>query len=107
LETRKRWRQAENLIAAISPRVVLLDCSARSDLKYTALKLLIQAETQFRERGVELWLAALNPEALALVQRTTLGARLGRERMFFTVEQAVAKFEGPAVMRTNVRLPQR
>jgi hypothetical protein len=30
------------------------------------------------------------------VQRTTLGERLGRERMFFTVEQAVAAFEGIA-----------
>ncbi len=95
------------LIAANSPGVVLLDCSATPDFEYTALKLLVQAEAQFRERGVELWLAALNPEALALVQRTTLGARLGRERMFFTVEQAVAKFDGTALMRTNVRLPQR
>ena len=82
------------MIAANSPRVVLLDCSATPDFEYTALKLLMHAEPQFRQRGVELWLAALNPEALAVVQRTTLGERLGRERMFFTVEQAVAAFKG-------------
>ena len=35
-------------------------------------------------------LAALNPAALAVVQRAPLGATLGRERMFFTVPQAVA-----------------
>jgi high affinity sulfate transporter 1 len=95
------------LITANSPRVVLLDCSATPDFEYTALKLLVQGEAQFRERGVELWLAALNPDSLALVQRTTLAKRLGRERMFFTVEQAVAKFEGTALIRTSVRLPQR
>ena len=41
---------------------------------------------------MELWLAALNPEALDLVRRTPLAERLGRERMFFTVEQAVDAF---------------
>jgi MFS superfamily sulfate permease-like transporter len=92
-----------SLIATNSPRVVLLDCSATPDFEYTALKLLMQAEVQFRERGVELWLAALNPEALAVVQRTTLAERLGRERMFFTVEQAVAAFEGTGL--PSMRLP--
>jgi len=31
---------------------------------------------------------------LELVRRTPLAERLGRERMFFTVEQAVAAFPG-------------
>jgi hypothetical protein len=48
-----------------------------------------------------LWLAALNPAVLEVVQRSKLGAVLGRERMFFNVEGAVEKFErtggsGPA-----------
>jgi hypothetical protein len=34
-------------------------------------------------------LAALNPAALGVVQRSPLGPLLGRERMFFTVHQAV------------------
>ena len=84
------------LIAANSPRVVLLDCSATPDFEYTSLKMLVQAEKEFREKGVELWLAALNPEALELVRRTTLAERLGRQRMFFTVEQAFAAFEETA-----------
>jgi hypothetical protein len=33
------------------------------------------------------------------VQRTPLAARLGRERMYFTVEQAVAAFESQALAK--------
>jgi len=81
------------LTRAAPPEVLLLDCSAIPGLEYTALKMLNEAEQRLRERGVELWLAALNPEALELVQRTPLAERLGRPRMYFTVEQAVAAFE--------------
>jgi SulP family sulfate permease len=86
------------LARAADPKVVLLDCSAIPGFEYTALKMLVEGEEKQREQGRELWLAALNPEALELVQRTPLAGRLGRERMFFTVEQAVAAFEarGPA-----------
>src|SRR5574340_1723961 len=81
------------LTKAADPKVVLLDCAAIPGFEYTALKMLVEAEEKHRERGTELWLAALNPEALELVRRTPLAERLGRERMFFTVEQAVAAFE--------------
>jgi len=86
------------LAKAADPKVVLLDCSAIPGFEYTALKMLVEGEEKQREEGRELWLAALNPEALELVRRTPLAERLGRERMFFTVEQAVAAFEarGPA-----------
>jgi high affinity sulfate transporter 1 len=86
------------LVKEADPKVVLLDCSAIPGFEYTALKMLIEGEEKQREQGRELWLAALNPEALELVQRTSLAERLGRERMFYTVEQAVAAFEarGPA-----------
>jgi MFS superfamily sulfate permease-like transporter len=80
------------LANASSPQVILLDCSAMTGLEYTALKMLVEAEERLRAEGTELWLAALNPEVLDLVQRTPLAERLGRERMFFTVEQAVAAF---------------
>ncbi len=86
------------LAAATSPQVLLLDFSAMPGIEYTALKTLVEAEVRLREQGTELWLAALNPEVLELVQRTPMAQRLGRERMFFTVEQAVAAFQarGPA-----------
>jgi MFS superfamily sulfate permease-like transporter len=81
------------LIDQAKPSVVLLDCSAVFDIEYTAVKMLIEGEARLRQEGIALWLAALNPEALAVVQRTTLGETLGRERMFFNVEAAVAKYE--------------
>lgn len=81
------------LTKATDPKVVLLDCSAIPGFEYTALKMLVEGEEKQREQGRELWLAALNPEALELVRRTPLAERLGRERMFFTVKQAVTAFE--------------
>jgi MFS superfamily sulfate permease-like transporter len=69
--------------------VVLFDCGAVPDIEYTALKMLVEAEERMRMAGTELWLARLNPAALAVVQRSPLGARLGRERMFFNVNRAV------------------
>ena len=80
------------LVAAARPRVVALDLSAVFDLEYTALKMLTEAEKRQRERGASLWLIGLNPDMLAMVQRSPLGGVLGRERMHFTLEQAVAKY---------------
>jgi sulfate permease, SulP family len=83
----------QSMIRAAMPRVVLLDGSAIPGFEYTALKMLVESEAKFREIGTELWLGALNPEALELVNRTPLAQRLGRERMFPTLHQAVAAFE--------------
>jgi hypothetical protein len=52
-----------------------------------------EAEERLRHEGVALWLAALNPAVLAMVQRSSLGATLGRERMFFNLETAIYKYE--------------
>ena len=35
----------------------------------------------------------LTPEVLAMVQHSPLGAVLGRDRMFFNLEQAVARYQ--------------
>lgn len=83
------------LIDEQRPRVVVLDCSAIPDFEYTALKMLTEAEKRLQQIGTTLWLAALNPEPLALVQKSALGATLGRERMFFTVDLAVKAFLAP------------
>jgi high affinity sulfate transporter 1 len=74
------------------PRVVVIDCSAVPDFEYTALKMLTDAEKKLRQSGISLWLVALNPEPLRLVQKSALGEALGRERMHFTLEQAVTAF---------------
>jgi sulfate permease, SulP family len=80
------------LVREARPRVLLIDCGGIPDLEYTALKMLAEAEEKLREEGVTLWLAALAPEALRIVQASALGERLGRERMFFTVAQAVERY---------------
>ena len=81
------------LIAAAKPKVVVIDLGGVFDLEYTALKMLMEAEKRGRENGVVLWLVDLNPGVLTMVQHSPLGQTLGRERMFFTLEEAVAKYQ--------------
>jgi SulP family sulfate permease len=73
-------------------KVVALDVSGVPDLEYTALKMLIEAEKRERNRGVSVWLIGLNPDVLSVIQRSSLGKILGRERMHFNLELAVAKY---------------
>ena len=75
------------------PRVLLVDGGSLIDLEYTALKMLVEGEEKLRERGITLWVAALNPGVLKMVEHSSLGATLGRPRMFFTVEAAVLHYE--------------
>jgi len=81
------------LIAEATPRVVALDLGGVFDLEYTALKMLTEAEKRERAAGVMVWLVGLNPGVLAMVQHSPLGETLGRERMLFNLEQAVAKYQ--------------
>jgi SulP family sulfate permease len=81
------------LIDEARPQVVALDLSGVPHLEYTALKTMTEAEERERARGVELWLVGLNPEVLRMVQRSPLGPVLGRERMHFDLEHAVARFQ--------------
>jgi high affinity sulfate transporter 1 len=78
------------------PRIVALDLSAVFDLEYTALKMLAEAEKKHRERGIRLWLVAMNPEVLSIIQKSSLGEALGREGMHFNLEAAVTRYLGEA-----------
>jgi high affinity sulfate transporter 1 len=80
------------LVNEAQPQVVVLDLSAVPDLEYTALKALVEGEKRQRENGVSTWLVGLNPGVLQMVQRSSLGQDLGRERMQFSLELAVAKY---------------
>ena len=75
------------LVAKTKPRVIVLECSAIPDIEYTALTMLTEAEQKLRERGVTLWLAAVNPDLLRIIERSPLGAALGHERMFFDLHK--------------------
>ena len=82
------------LIERDRPLVVLLDGRALIDLEYTALKMLTEVEQRLRGDGMELWIAAMNPGVFAMVERSKLGAALGRERMFLSLNEAVERFQG-------------
>jgi len=86
------WKM-RSLAVDAKPKVVALDLGGVYDLEYTALRMLTEAERKEREHGVFLWLVDLNPGVLAMVQRSPLGGTLGRERMFFTLEEAVARYQ--------------
>lgn len=83
-------QRIRRLIEQTRPKVVALDMRAVFDLEYTALKMLADGEKRYREAGVDLWLVGLNPEVLSVVEKSSLGQTLGRERMFFNLEQALA-----------------
>jgi MFS superfamily sulfate permease-like transporter len=86
--------KAQALIQQEQPKVIVVDCSAIPDIEYTALKHLTDLEERLRGAGIVLWLAALNPEPLRVVEQSALGEVLGRERMFFNLNQAVDSYLG-------------
>jgi MFS superfamily sulfate permease-like transporter len=77
------------LVEQYNPEVIVLECSAIPDIEYTALVMLTEAEQNLRERGVSLRLAALNPDLLRIVERSSLGKTLGHTRMFFNLAGAL------------------
>jgi SulP family sulfate permease len=81
------------MVRKAKPRVLLFDCSAIPDIEYTALQMLTDGEEKLRQEGVSLWLAALNPKALRVIQRSPLGKVLGHQRMFLSTEQAVKAYQ--------------
>lgn len=80
------------LVDEAKPKIVAIDLSGVFDFEYTALKMLIEGEKRHRADGVFLWLVGLNPQVLAVVQRSPLGETMGRERMHFTLEVALDKY---------------
>ncbi len=89
------------LADASGPTIVAIDFSAVPDLEYTALKLLTQAVTRLRDRGVNLWLVGLNPGVLQMVQKSELVGILGRESMHFNLESAVKEFSSISAAHTR------
>jgi high affinity sulfate transporter 1 len=80
----------EQMIDEAQPRRVVLDLSAVFDVEYTVLKMLADGRARLKQRGISLWIVGLAPDVLIAVRRSLFGRELGQERMFFTLEQAVA-----------------
>ena len=80
------------LMVQYGPRVIVLECSGIADMEYTALLMLTEAEQNLRARGLELWLAAINPELLKIIERSPLAGQLGRSRMFYDLHLALQSY---------------
>ncbi|WP_255988527.1 SulP family inorganic anion transporter [Chitinolyticbacter albus] len=88
---------AEQLRAQVQehqPRVLILDLSAVQDVEYSALQMLVEAEGKLAAQGIVYCLAGLNPGVLDAVRHTELAERLGRDRLLFNAQAAVAQYAG-------------
>jgi sulfate permease, SulP family len=88
----------EPLIREAQPNVVAVDLSGVLDVEYTALKMFSETAKRQAQHGVQLWLIGMNPEVLAIVQRSPLRHMLGREGMHFNLEIAVARYLGSSLI---------
>jgi len=85
--------QLLSLVEEFRPQVIVLYMRAVPELEFTALRALTNGEEKLREAGTLLWLVGMNNDVFTLVQNSQLGERLGQDRMFFTLEQAVEKYQ--------------
>jgi len=79
------------LVDEAQPRVVALDLSAVFDVEYTTLKMLAEGEARMKSLGISVWLVGLDPDVLTAVRRSPFGRAIGEERMFFNLEEVVAR----------------
>ena len=89
----------EPLVREAQPKVVAVEASGVLDMEYTALKMFAHLTKRQSQHGVQLWLIGMTPRVLAIVQRSPLGQLLGRERMHFNLEIAVARYLDDAAVR--------
>jgi MFS superfamily sulfate permease-like transporter len=78
--------------ASPQPQVLLGVADAIPDVEYTAFKSMEELEDQLQETGISLWLAVINPDVMTLVERTPLGKKLGNDRLFGSLEEAVEAY---------------
>ena len=84
--------ELRQLVMEHEPRVAILECSAIPDIEYSALMVLMEAEDKMARAGITLWLVGLNPEPFRRLRPSPLGQRLGDERMFPNLHQAVRSY---------------
>ncbi len=84
------------LVAKHQPSVLAVDMSRVPDIEYSALQMLIEGERRMTEKGITVWLAALNPSVLACIRSSALAERLGRERLLPNARAAIRKYQSGA-----------
>jgi len=104
LNAAKIGEQIRPLVTQAAPNVLAIDLSGVFDLEYTALKALIEAQRRCEADGISVWLVGLTPSVLSVVERSSLGRTLGRERMHFNLEIAVRKYLGAGDRETLSQL---
>jgi hypothetical protein len=62
------------------------------DIEYSALQMLDEGERRATKEGITVWLAAINPNVLACIRASRLGARLG-ERLLSNAREAIRKYQ--------------
>lgn len=85
--------QIRSLAARHNPRVLALDLSRVSDIEYSALQTLMEAEKRLTDSGTVVWLVGMNPSVLEVVRHAGLDQRLGRERMLFNTRAAIQRYQ--------------
>jgi MFS superfamily sulfate permease-like transporter len=80
---------------------LLLDCGRHSGFEFTALKMLVEAEAQLREKASSSGSPALNPEALEMVRRTQLAERAGDPGHVIHGRERVARIRGKGTGMTE------
>ena len=85
--------QIATLFAHYQPQVLAIDLSRVTDIEYSALLALMEAEQRATGRGAVVWLAGLNPGVRELVRHAGLDQRLGPDRLLFNAQAVVARYQ--------------
>jgi MFS superfamily sulfate permease-like transporter len=86
------------LVSAARAPVTLLviEASGMTDVDYTGSQMLQNTISELRGRGIQVALARMiGPHAQEAAARSGLIATLGRDRVFLSVQEAVAALHGP------------
>ena len=85
--------QIAALFAHYQPQVLAVDLSRVTDIEYSALLALMEAEQRASGRGAVVWLAGLNPGVRELVRHAGLDQRLGPDRLLFNAQAVVERYQ--------------
>jgi high affinity sulfate transporter 1 len=99
--------QINALVTQHQPRVVALDMSRVPDLEYSALQMLIEGVQRATDRGVTVWLAALNPAVLQVVRNAGFDQQLGADRLLFNAREAIARYQAMQNVTGDAPAPAR
>jgi sulfate permease, SulP family len=87
--------QVRKLVARCptTPRWLLLDAQAITDIDVTAVEILHSLNEELRRQGIALKIAHANPPLRALLTSTGLASEIGSESFFSSVHECVEAFK--------------